>query len=76
MSYNIAIVAPYIELSKIAEQVCDELEVKAMIAVGDLGEGVEAAKELIEKAPKSLLAEEGLQRPYQDSWMSRWLRLS
>ena len=59
MSYNIAIVAPYPELSKIAQQVCDELEVDAMIAVGDLDEGVKAAKKLIEKGAEVIISRGG-----------------
>jgi len=59
MSYKLAIVAPYPELSKIAKQVCNELEVAAAIVVGDLEEGVKAAKKLIDEGVEVIISRGG-----------------
>ncbi|NLZ54697.1 MAG: sigma 54-interacting transcriptional regulator, partial [Thermoanaerobacteraceae bacterium] len=59
MSYKLAIIAPYPELSKIAQQVCDELEVDATIAVGDLEEGVKAARKLIDEGIDVIISRGG-----------------
>ncbi|HHY70297.1 MAG TPA: sigma 54-interacting transcriptional regulator, partial [Thermoanaerobacterales bacterium] len=59
MSYKLAIVAPYPELSKIAQQVCHELEVEAVIAVGDLEEGVKAARKLIDDGAEVIISRGG-----------------
>lgn len=59
MSYKLAIVAPYHDLSKIAQQVCDELAVNAAIVVGDLEEGVKAAKKLIDEGVEVIISRGG-----------------
>lgn len=59
MSYKIAIVAPYPELCEIAKQVCNELEVDAAVVVGDLEEGVKAAKELMDKGVEVIISRGG-----------------
>ena len=59
MSCKLAIVAPYPELSKIAQQVCDELEVDAAIVIGDLDEGVKAARKLIDDGAEVIISRGG-----------------
>lgn len=59
MSYKLAIVAPYPELSDIARQVCDELEVEAAIVVGDLEDGVKTARKLIDEGAEVIISRGG-----------------
>lgn len=59
MPYKIAIVAPYVELSDVARHTCDELEVAAKIVVGDLEEGVKAAKKLIDDGAEVIISRGG-----------------
>ncbi|AEE91698.1 Proprionate catabolism activator, Fis family [Tepidanaerobacter acetatoxydans Re1] len=59
MPYKIAIVAPYVELSDVARHTCDELEVAAKIVVGDLEEGVKAAKKLIDEGAEVIISRGG-----------------
>ncbi len=59
MPYKIASVAPYVELSDVARHACDELEVAAKIVVGDLEEGVKAAKKLIDDGAEVIISRGG-----------------
>lgn len=59
MSHKIAIIAPYAELSDVAQQVCSELEVEAKIVVGDLEEGVKAARKLIDQGVEVIMSRGG-----------------
>lgn len=59
MSLELAIIAPYPELAEMAKQVCDELEIKAEIAVGDLDEGVKLAKKFIKGGTEIIISRGG-----------------
>ena len=59
MSLELAIIAPYPELAEMAKQVCDELEIKAEIAVGDLDEGVKLAKKFVKGGTEIIISRGG-----------------
>ncbi|MGI6424649.1 MAG: PrpR N-terminal domain-containing protein [Tepidanaerobacteraceae bacterium] len=59
MSHKIAIIAPYAGLSDAAQQVCSELEAEAEIVVGDLDEGVKAARKLIDQGVEVIISRGG-----------------
>lgn len=59
MSSEIAIIAPYPELAEIAKQVCDELDIQADIAVGDLEEGVKLAKKFVKSGTEIIISRGG-----------------
>jgi transcriptional regulator with PAS, ATPase and Fis domain len=59
LSSELAIIAPYPELAEMAKQVCDELEIKAEIAVGDLEEGVKLAKKFVKSGVEIIISRGG-----------------
>lgn len=59
MSSELAIIAPYPELAEMAKQVCDELEIKAEIVVGDLEEGVKLAKKFVKSGVEIIISRGG-----------------
>lgn len=59
MSYQIAIIAPYQELANMGTQVCKDLGINVVIVVGDLGEGVQAAKDLMAKGVDVIISRGG-----------------
>ncbi len=64
---KIAIVAPYKELSVLAAEACTELNENIIIRTGDLAEGVELAKEFVNKGIEIIISRGGTARAIRAS---------
>lgn len=72
VSHKIAIIAPYAGLSDAAQQVCSELEAEAEIVVGDLDEGVKAARKLIDQGVEVIISRGGTATAITNNSTSLW----
>ncbi|MDW7674208.1 MAG: sigma 54-interacting transcriptional regulator [Bacillota bacterium] len=59
MPSRIALIAPYIELAELAQQVCEELGLNAEVHVGNLAEGVQVAQELAPQGIEVIISRGG-----------------
>lgn len=58
-SCRVAVVAPYRELAELTQQVCEELNLQAMIGIGDLEEGIKVATDFVSEGIEVIISRGG-----------------
>jgi len=59
MSKGITLIAPYKELADLSRVVCDDLDIKAKVLIGDLDEGVDLAKKAVVEGAEVIISRGG-----------------
>jgi len=64
---RLGVVAPYEELAEVTRQVCKDLGLAAIVAVGDLDEGIEIARELVAQGAEVIVSRGGTARAISEA---------